>query len=51
VMCKHCEQSRAISDGFLLVCPECGSPTPDILAGQELELTSLEVQSHAAADS
>lgn len=51
VMCTHCKQSRTISDGFLLVCPECGSPTPDILAGQELELTSLEIESHAAADS
>lgn len=51
VMCTRCEKPRVISDGFLLICPECGSPTPDILAGQELELTSLEIESHAAADS
>lgn len=51
VMCTHCEKPRAILDGFLLICPECGSPTPEILAGQELELTSLEIESHATADS
>lgn len=51
VMCTHCEKPRRIAGGFLLICPECGSPTPEILAGQELELTSMEVQSHAAADS
>ena len=51
VMCSHCEEPRTISDGFLLICPECGSSTPEILAGRELELTSLEIESHAAADS
>jgi hydrogenase nickel incorporation protein HypA/HybF len=51
VMCTHCEKPSTISDGFSLICPECGSPTPEILAGQELELTSLEIVSHAAADS
>lgn len=51
VMCTHCREQRTIDSGLLLVCPECGSPTPEILAGQELELTSLEIESHAAADS
>lgn len=51
VMCTHCREPRTIIGAFLLVCPECGSPTPEILAGQELELTSLEIESHAAADS
>jgi hydrogenase nickel incorporation protein HypA/HybF len=51
VMCTHCEKPRTISNGFLLICPECGLPAPEIVAGQELELTSVEIESHAAADS
>ena len=51
VMCPRCREPRTIESGFLLVCPECGSPTPEILAGRELELLSLEIESHAAADS
>ena len=51
VMCPQCREPRTIADGFLLVCAECGSPTPEILAGRELELVSLEILSHAAADS
>ena len=49
VMCTHCQEPRTIAGACLLVCPECGSPTPEILAGRELELTCLEIETHAAA--
>jgi len=51
VMCENCRQPRTLAERFLFVCPECGSPTPEILAGQELELVSLEITADAAADS
>lgn len=51
VMCTRCQQPRTITGGLVLICPECGSPAPEILAGQELELVSLEIETHAAADS
>lgn len=51
VMCPRCLQPRTIEGALLLVCPECGAPTPEILTGRELELTSLEIESHAAANS
>lgn len=49
VLCPRCEAERELA-GFPLECPACGTPTPRVLRGRELELTSLEVLENAAAD-
>lgn len=49
VMCPACGRERELP-GFPLACPECGSPTPQVLRGRDLELAALEVQDVAAQD-
>jgi hydrogenase nickel incorporation protein HypA/HybF len=43
VECHRCKELKALHDSFLFICPTCGSPTPKIVTGQELELVSIEV--------
>ena len=50
VMCPHCESAQALGADLTFRCPRCGTPTPEILTGRELELVSLEVAAHATAD-
>jgi hydrogenase nickel incorporation protein HypA/HybF len=49
VYCSSCEQRKTLSDDYLFCCPTCGSPTPEILTGRELELVSVEVDDYAPA--
>jgi hydrogenase nickel incorporation protein HypA/HybF len=42
--CPHCGERRLISSVQMLACPECHSPTPDIVQGKELEVTGLEIE-------
>ena len=49
VMCPTCDAERELA-GFPLVCPTCGTPTPQLVRGRDLELTALEVSDHAAPD-
>src|SRR5689334_15759496 len=41
--CPHCQRRQAIESIQQLKCPECGTPTPEIVAGRQLEVTGLEV--------
>jgi hydrogenase nickel incorporation protein HypA/HybF len=43
VFCEQCECERAPLPGYGLVCPECGTPSPRILSGREMQLVSMEV--------
>lgn len=49
VMCPDCNAPKTLEDRYCFLCPTCGSPTADILTGQEMELVSLEVDPHEAA--
>jgi hydrogenase nickel incorporation protein HypA/HybF len=40
--CLTCRAEFA-AEGMLGECPRCGSPSPDVRAGMEMELVSLEV--------
>lgn len=42
--CPRCDGPRAINSIQWLCCPECGTPTPEVLHGKELELVSLEIK-------
>lgn len=50
VFCPRCERERTLPTIQHFRCPVCHEPTPQVVHGRELELASLEVTSHAAAD-
>jgi hydrogenase nickel incorporation protein HypA/HybF len=43
VWCPQCIAERPVREGELLVCEECGTVTPTIVHGRELELVAMEV--------
>lgn len=46
VFCPQCQAERSLPDGaaFRACCPACGTPTPEIRQGRELEIRAIEVQ-------
>ncbi len=42
VRCSQCGATHS-PDAYAILCPTCVTPDQDILAGRELELTSLEI--------
>jgi hydrogenase nickel incorporation protein HypA/HybF len=47
VFCAACQVERAVSETGGLRCPVCGTLTPEVTGGRELELTTLEVSDDA----
>ena len=43
VFCPKCDGPRAIGSIQCFCCPECGTPTPTVLHGKELEVVALEI--------
>jgi hydrogenase nickel incorporation protein HypA/HybF len=43
VWCAVCDAKRELASLARRRCPACDAPTPDILTGEELELTAMEV--------
>jgi hydrogenase nickel incorporation protein HypA/HybF len=41
--CTQCESVQVLPDMFSFSCPVCGTPTPDIRQGREMEVTGIEV--------
>ncbi|HEX4000304.1 MAG TPA: hydrogenase maturation nickel metallochaperone HypA [Pirellulales bacterium] len=50
VHCPKCDATKTVGGDYLFCCPTCGSPTPEILSGRELELVSVEVDEYAPAN-
>ena len=44
VFCPRCGVERLLDRVRWLQCSECGSPTPEVRRGKELELVALEVE-------
>jgi hydrogenase nickel incorporation protein HypA/HybF len=44
VFCPTCQARRTLSSVQWFCCSECGTPTPEIVQGRELEVTALEIQ-------
>lgn len=42
VYCPHCAERRTL-DSMSFLCPECQTPTPEVLQGRELEIFALEL--------
>lgn len=51
VHCPQCKAEHPLPSIQLLRCPICDTPTADIRQGKELELVSLEYDTHATAHS
>jgi hydrogenase nickel incorporation protein HypA/HybF len=43
VFCPHCAVPRLVRSIQWFCCPECGTPTPTVLHGKELEVVALEI--------
>jgi len=44
VFCQACKAQKILSSMQWFCCPECGTPTSDIIHGKELTVTALEVR-------
>lgn len=44
VFCPICEVPRLVTTIKWFCCPECGTPTPTVLHGKELEVVALEIR-------
>jgi hydrogenase nickel incorporation protein HypA/HybF len=44
VFCDVCDAERSLGGVQSFCCPECGTPTPRIERGRELELIALEIE-------
>jgi hydrogenase nickel incorporation protein HypA/HybF len=44
VFCPKCEAPRLVDSIQWFCCPECGTPTANILRGKELEVVALEIK-------
>lgn len=43
VFCPRCQAQRSLSSMQWFCCSECGTPTPEIVQGKELEVVALEM--------
>jgi hydrogenase nickel incorporation protein HypA/HybF len=44
IFCSSCQAERPINSVQLFCCPECGTPSAEIVRGKELEVVALEIQ-------
>jgi hydrogenase nickel incorporation protein HypA/HybF len=44
VYCAACKAQRILTSMQWFCCPECGTPTADVIHGKELVITALEVR-------
>ena len=44
VYCPQCRLERVLGSGRSLFCAECGTPTPEVREGRELEVVALEIE-------
>jgi hydrogenase nickel incorporation protein HypA/HybF len=45
VYCPGCAAERTLTSVQQLCCPACGTPTPEVVRGRELEIFALEIES------
>lgn len=44
VFCSRCRARRSLTSAQLFCCPDCGTPSSEIVQGKELEVVALEIQ-------
>lgn len=47
IFCSQCRERKMLSSVQSFACPECNTPTMDIVQGKELEVYALEVDEEA----
>ena len=47
VFCPHCHKEQMVPDAHVLKCPACGTKTPRVVQGRELEIVSIETTDSA----
>ncbi len=50
VLCPRCQEVRVPHTHYSFRCPTCGSPTPKVVTGREMQLVSLELEALAGDD-
>jgi hydrogenase nickel incorporation protein HypA/HybF len=50
IFCEKCDAQRPICSLQLFCCPQCGTPSGDIVQGKELEVVALETSDLETAD-
>jgi hydrogenase nickel incorporation protein HypA/HybF len=43
IYCRECGQNRAVEPPAWFCCPECNTPSAEIISGRELEISALEL--------
>jgi hydrogenase nickel incorporation protein HypA/HybF len=49
VFCPACNAPKILASMQWFCCPECGTPTPEVIHGKELNVTALEVRDECRA--
>jgi hydrogenase nickel incorporation protein HypA/HybF len=44
VFCVPCQARRGLTSSQWFCCPECGTPSSEVVQGKELEVVALEIQ-------
>ena len=44
VMCPTCDEIKTPGTRYSFRCPDCGSPTPEVVTGREMQLVTIEVE-------
>jgi hydrogenase nickel incorporation protein HypA/HybF len=44
VFCPKCQAPRLVRSNQWFSCPDCGTPTPNVVRGKELEIVALEIE-------
>lgn len=50
VNCHYCDGVKTPSGRYNFRCPDCGRPTPNVVTGREMQLTSIELVSDTIRD-
>lgn len=50
VWCTACAEARELATAMNRCCPVCGNVTPQLLSGDTVELTALEIADHAPSN-
>ena len=48
VMCPTCDEVKTPGTRYSFRCPDCGSPTPEVVTGREMQLVTIEVEKKRA---
>jgi hydrogenase nickel incorporation protein HypA/HybF len=43
VFCPSCQEAKTVASLQWMCCPHCGTPSPEVTQGKELEITALEL--------